>query len=135
MVLFDRGPPAPLPPIPLPLIGSLGCHSAMVPSMGGGEDSLNEQKEAGLEHRETESSGQGAEPGASPRPGPGGGAGERGGLRPHPPPLPPPLTNPRLGLEAVAVELVTIELVAMGMRPGRLRKREWWREWEAEESM
>ena len=105
--------------------------------MGGGEDSLNEQKEAGLEHRETESSGQGAEPGVSPRPGlgPGGGAGEREGLRPHPPLLPPPLTRPRAGLEAVAMELVTMEPAAMGMRPGRLRKREWWREGEAEESM
>lgn len=96
----------------------------MVPPRGGGEASLKEQKEAGLEQGDTDSSGH--EVGLIRLLTPGGGDWEKEVLEPHPPPLlppPPALTSPMVGVEAVAMEHVT-----MGRRVGRLRKREGRRE-------
>lgn len=94
----------------------------MAPPRGGGEASLNEQKEAGLEQGDADSSGQ--EVGLKRSLAPGGGVWERVvGLRPDKPPLLLPLTNPMAGDVAVAMEPA-----AMGRRVGRLRKREGRRE-------
>lgn len=92
----------------------------MAPPRGGGEASLKEQKEAGLEHGDTDSSGQ--EVGLMRLPAPGGGDWQKVGLGMQPP-LPLPLTSPMAGVEAVAMEPVT-----MGRRVGRLRKRDGRRE-------
>lgn len=91
----------------------------MAPPSGGGEASLKEQKEAGLEHGDADSSGQ--EAGLRRSLVPGGGVWEeKGGRWPHPPAAAPaPLTRPMAGEEAVAMEPVT-----MGRRVGRFRKRE-----------
>lgn len=93
----------------------------MAPPRGGGEASLKEQKDAGLEQGEADSSGH--EVGLMRLLAPGGGDRVKEGLRPHPPPMLPPLPSPMAGVEAVAMELVT-----MGRRVGRLRKREGRRE-------
>ena len=85
----------------------------MAPPRGGGEASLNEQKEAGLEQGDADSSGH--EVGLMRSLAPGGGDWEKGGLGPHP----LPLTSPMAGVEGVAMEPVT-----MGRRPGWLRKRD-----------
>lgn len=90
----------------------------MVPPRGGGEASLKEQKEAGLEQGDADSSGH--EVGLMRLLALGGGDWENEVLEPHPPPL---LTSPMVGVEAVAMEPVT-----MGTRVGRLRKREGRRE-------
>lgn len=88
----------------------------MAPPRGGGEASLKEQKEAGLEQGEGDSS-SGHEVGLMRPPLPlGGGDWEKAGLRAAPP---PPLIRPM-----VAVEVVAIEPVTMGRRAGRLRNRE-----------
>lgn len=90
----------------------------MAPPRGGGEASLKEQKEAGLEQGDADSSGH--EVGLMRLLAPWGGDWEKGGLGPHPTPLLPMLlTSPMAGVEAVAMEPVT-----MGRRVGRLRKRE-----------
>lgn len=97
----------------------------MVPPRGGGEASLKEQKEAGLEHGDADSSGH--EVGLIRSLAPGGGDWENEVLEPHAAPvlpLPPLLlTSPNAGAEAVAMEPVT-----MGTSVGRLRKREGRRE-------
>lgn len=90
----------------------------MAPPKGGGEASLKEQKEAGLEQGDADSSGH--EVGLMRLLVPGSGDWEKDGLGPHPTPL---LTSPIAGVEAVAMEPVT-----MGRRVGRLRKREGRRE-------
>lgn len=92
----------------------------MAPPRGGGEASLKEQKEAGLEQGEADSSGH--EVGLMRSLAPGGGDWEKDGRGPHPPPL-LLLTSPMVG-----VEVVTMEPVTMGRRVGRLRKREGRRE-------
>lgn len=86
----------------------------MAPPSGGGEASLKEQKEAGLEQGEADSSGH--EVGLMRSPAPGCGDWEKEGLGTPPALL---LTSPREGVEAVTMELVT-----MGRRVGRLRNRE-----------
>lgn len=86
----------------------------MAPPRGGGEASLKEQKEAGLEQGDADSSGH--EVGLMRLLAPGGGDWEKTGLGPHPP---PPLSRPMAGVEVVAMEPVT-----MGSRVGRLRKRD-----------
>lgn len=85
----------------------------MAPPRGGGEASLKEQKEAGLEHGEADSSGH--EVGLMRLLAPEVGDWEKVALG--------PLTSPMAGVEAVAMEQVT-----MGRRVGRLRKRDWRRE-------
>lgn len=90
----------------------------MAPPRGGGEASLKEQKEAGLEQGDADSSGQ--EVGLMRSLAPGGGVWEKEGLGPQ---APAPLTSPMAGVEAVAKEPVT-----MGRRVGRLRKRDWRRD-------
>lgn len=94
----------------------------MVPPKVGGEASLKEQKEAGLEQGDTDSSGHRV--GLMRLLVPVGGDWQKEGLRPHPLPA-LLLTNPMVGVEVVAMEPVT-----MGRRPGRLRKREGRREGE-----
>lgn len=90
----------------------------MAPPRGGGEASLKEQKEAGLEQGDGDSS-SGHEVGLMRPPLPlGGGDWGKAALRTAPPPA-PPLTRPM-----VAVEVVAMEPVTMGRRAGRLRKRE-----------
>lgn len=86
----------------------------MAPPRGGGEASLKEQKEAGLEQGDADSSGH--EVGLMRLLPPVGGDWEKGGLGPHTPP-PLPLTVPMAGAEAVPMEPET-----MGRRAGRLRK-------------
>lgn len=90
----------------------------MAPPRGGGEASLKEQKEAGLEQGDADSSGH--EVGLMRLLAPGGGDWEKASLGPHPP---PPLISPMAGVEVVAMEQVT-----MGRRVGRLRKRDGRRE-------
>lgn len=92
----------------------------MAPPRGGGEASLKEQKEAGLEQGDADSSGH--EVGLMRLLAPGGGDWEKESLGPPIPP-PPPLTSPMAGVEAVAMEPVT-----MGRRVERFRKREGRRE-------
>lgn len=92
----------------------------MAPPRGGGEASLKEQNEAGLEQGDAESSWH--EVGLMRSLAPGGGEWENGGLGPHPLLL-PPLTSPMACVVADAMEPVT-----MGRRVGRLRKRDWRRE-------
>lgn len=92
---------------------SVGDHSAMAPPSGGGEASLKEQKEAGLEQGDTDSSGQ--EVGLMRLLVPLGEDWQYEGLGPQ-------LTSP-MGMDEVGVEQVTI-----GRRPGRFRKREGRRE-------
>lgn len=92
----------------------------MVPPSGGGEASLNEQKEAGLEQGDTDSSGH--EVGLMRLLVPAEGDWENEGLGPHTPPL-LLLTSPMTVVDVVAIEPVT-----MGRRVGRLRKREGRRE-------
>lgn len=82
--------------------------------MGGGEASLKEQKEAGLEQGDADSSGHEDGLMRSPAPG-GGGEWQKESLGP---------IGPAAGVEGVAMELV-----AMGRRVGRFRKREGRREW------
>lgn len=91
----------------------------MVPPSGGGEASLNEQKEAGLEQGDADSSGH--EVGLMRLLVPAEGDWEKEGLGPHTPPL--LLTSPMTVVDVVAIEPVT-----MGRRVGRLRKREGRRE-------
>lgn len=81
----------------------------MAPPRGGGEASLKEQKEAGLEQGDADSSGH--EVGLMRLLAPWGGDWEKAGLGPH-----PPLIRP-----IEAVEVVAIEPVTMGRRAGRLR--------------
>lgn len=88
----------------------------MAPPRGGGEASLKEQKEAGLEQGDADSSGH--EVGLMRLLVPAGGDWEKEALGPQ-----PLLTSPMAGVEAVAMEPVT-----MGRRVGRLRKRDWRRE-------
>lgn len=86
----------------------------MAPPRGGGEASLKEQKEAGLEQGDGDSS-SGHEVGLMRPPALGGGDWEKADLGPPPPPL----------IRAmVAVEVVAMEPVTMGSRAGRLRNRE-----------
>ena len=87
----------------------------MAPPSGGGDASLKEQKEAGLEQGEADSSGH--EVGLMRSPAPVGGDWQKEGRGTQPPPLPLP-TNPRAGVEPVTI----------GRRPGRLRNREGRRE-------
>lgn len=94
---------------------SVRGHSAIAPPRGGGEASLKEQKEAGLE--QGDSSGQ--EVGLMRSPAPWSCDWEKEGLR-TPPPL---LIMPMAGVDAVTMEPVT-----MGRSVGRLRKREGRRE-------
>lgn len=91
----------------------------MAPPKGGGEASLKEQKEAGLEQGDADSSGH--EVGLMRSLAPGGGDWEKEGRGPHIPPT--LLTSPMAGVEVVAMEPVT-----MGRRVGRLRKSEGRRE-------
>lgn len=99
----------------------LSDQSAMVPPKVGGEASLKEQKEAGLEQGDTDSSWH--KLGLMRLLVPVGGDWQKEGLRPHPLPA-LLLTNPMVGVEVVAME------VTIGRRPGRLRKREGRREEE-----
>lgn len=94
----------------------------MAPPRGGGEASLKEQKEAGLEQGDADSSGQ--EVGLMRLLVPAGGDWEKVALGMHPLPTPLLLTSPMAGVEVVAMEPVTI-----GRRVGRLRKIEGRREW------
>ena len=87
----------------------------MAPPKGGGEASLKEQNEAGLEQGDADSSGH--EVGLMRLLVPAGEDWQKEGLTPHPPLL---LTSPMAG----GVEIVAMEQVTMGRRPGRLRKRE-----------
>lgn len=88
-------------------------HSAMAPPRGGGEASLKEEKEAGLEQGDC----SGHEVALTRLLAPGGGDCEKMGL--GPPLLLLSLTSPMAGVEAVTMEPVT-----MGRRVGRFRKRD-----------
>lgn len=121
--IFFKAPfTLPLLPPPRPLLIlwlSVGDHSAMAPPRGGGEASLKEQKEAGLEQGDGDSSWH--DVGLMASLAPGGGDWQKESRGRHPP---TPLTSPIAGVEGVAMEPVT-----MGRRVGRLRKKEGRREW------
>lgn len=92
----------------------------MVPPRGGGEASLKEQKEAGLEHGDTDSSGQ--EVGLIRWPwAPAEGDWVKHGLG-------PPMTTPPLLTRPMGEEVEAMEPVTIGRRVGRLRNREGRRE-------
>lgn len=99
---------------PRPPFSLIGCHSAIAPPRGGGEASLKEQNEPGLE--QGESSGHEGGPRRWAAPAGGDWAKASRGAPPT-----GPLTSPIAGGDAVAME---IEHVAMGRRVGRLRKSE-----------
>lgn len=89
----------------------------MAPPRGGGEASLKEQKEAGLEHGDADSSGH--EVGLMRLLVPAEGDWVKEGRGPHTPLL---LTSP------MVVDAVAMDPVTMGRRVGRLRNREGRRE-------